>query len=170
MALRRVNEALVRYEAYATRDDAAVQAAFYEHDTDGSGYLDIYEVQAMLQKMHTSVEASKVAELFDRYDDDGSGEIGYYEFRMLVLERWATGGLYMEWSTLDAIVQMYDVPVRVAIASTAAVEYICMEGEFSSFIYRYILREYCSQFDSLPSTSLSAKSSTSRASPSTTTR
>ena len=39
-----------------------------------------------------------------------------------------------------------------------------------SFIYRYILREYCSQFDSLPSTSLSAKSSTSRASPSTTTR
>ena len=127
MALRRVNEALVRYEAYATRDDAAVQAAFYEHDTDGSGYLDIYEVQTMLQKMHTSVEASKVAELFDRYDDDGSGEIGYYEFRMLVLERWATGGLYMEWSTLDAIVQMYDVPVRVAIASTAAVEYICME-------------------------------------------
>ena len=78
----------------------------------------------MLQKMNTAVDANKVRELFDRYDNDGGGSIGYYELRALVLERWATGGLYMESHTLNAIVQMYDLPVRVAIASTAAVSLI----------------------------------------------
>jgi calmodulin len=60
-----------------------IDAMFDKYDPDGSGTLDMDEVQALLAGEGFDVDADYLGGLFDAFDTDGSGDIDRAEFQVL---------------------------------------------------------------------------------------
>jgi hypothetical protein len=70
-------------------------ALFQEADEDGSGLIDIKEMEELLVKCEVDMDTKDLATLFNKYDDDGSGEISFKEFFMMIKELLDTANGYL---------------------------------------------------------------------------
>jgi hypothetical protein len=59
---------------------------FQEADEDGSGLIDLEEMNLLLAKCEVDMDPGDMEKLFSKYDDDGSGEISFKEFFMMIKE------------------------------------------------------------------------------------
>lgn len=58
----------------------AMQDTFHRWDTDGSGFLDVSELQAALNKMGYNTNETEVKHLVAAFDDNGEGVVRYGDF------------------------------------------------------------------------------------------
>eukprot|EP00198_Chlamydomonas_reinhardtii_P001705 XP_001691041.1 predicted protein [Chlamydomonas reinhardtii] len=65
---------------------------FNSIDTDGSGAIDVSELQTALEMMGIHKSEDEVAELMDGVDDDGSGELEFPEFKAILRKAINGGG------------------------------------------------------------------------------
>ncbi|EOD08663.1 hypothetical protein EMIHUDRAFT_60781, partial [Emiliania huxleyi CCMP1516] len=61
-----------------------VRAAFEEFDTDGSGSLEVKELQQALARLGVETSSDAARRILDKFDKDGDGTIGLDEFTKLV--------------------------------------------------------------------------------------
>jgi ABC-type transport system involved in cytochrome bd biosynthesis fused ATPase/permease subunit len=59
---------------------------FQKVDKDGSGLVDIGEMEVLLKECEVVMEAKELIALFAKYDSDGSGEISFNEFFSMIQE------------------------------------------------------------------------------------
>jgi len=85
---------LAKLEGYKLR--------FHKYDADGSGDLDLDELQRMLRQMETSLTKQELVDLVSKVDDDNSGTIRYSEFvnMMLIHEKILTEPLQPQIQTM----------------------------------------------------------------------
>ena len=65
-------------------DPDEVRAAFEEFDTDGSGSLEVKELQQALARLGVETSSDAARRILDKFDKDGDGTIGLDEFTKLV--------------------------------------------------------------------------------------
>ncbi|KAG2500801.1 hypothetical protein HYH03_001563 [Edaphochlamys debaryana] len=78
--------------------EAEMMALFQSIDVDGSGAIDVSELQTALEMMGIHKSEDEVTEMMEGVDEDGSGELEFAEFRAILRKAIrGTGGAPVEW-------------------------------------------------------------------------
>eukprot|EP00775_Hariotina_reticulata_P011618 gene11618-11762_t len=113
--------------------EAELQALFDSIDKDGSGAIDVDELQYALSVLGVNKTAAEVQELMESVDKDGSGELDFEEFKMILNGRLgggngSSGSGKLVWQHATDGTWSCHVPTGSVIGEGALVQGLQQEG------------------------------------------
>lgn len=78
------------------QDDYAIWLAFHSFDKNNDYYIQIDELEALMQIIGKSVSRERIRFLIDRVDWDQNGQLDYHEFRQFIIRGYARELLMMD--------------------------------------------------------------------------
>jgi Ca2+-binding EF-hand superfamily protein len=78
------------------QDDYAIWLAFHSFDKNNDYYIQIDELESLMQIIGKSVSRERIRFLIDRVDWDQNGQLDYHEFRQFIIRGYARELLMMD--------------------------------------------------------------------------